>query len=38
MNSACVQVPVGTPTKPLICVDVMIELEAKDKKTFFHVL
>ena len=38
MNSACVQVPVGTLTKPLICVGVMIELEAKEEKTFFHVL
>ena len=37
MNSACVQVPVGTLTKPLICVGVMIELEAKEEKTFFHV-
>lgn len=38
MNSACVQVPVGTLTKALICVGVMIELETREEKTFFHVL
>ena len=38
MNSARVHVPVGSLTKPLICVGVMIELEAKEEKTFFHVL
>ena len=38
MNSAYVQVPVGTLTKPLLCVGLMNELEAKEEKNFFHVL
>ena len=38
MNSACVQVPVGTLIKPLICVVLMTELEAKEEKNFFHVV
>ena len=38
MNSACVQVPVGTVTKPLPCVGLMTELEANEEKNFFHVL